>query len=245
MDYHKFRGRGPGATENRLGADGLFELTLRTSEKIEKKSLLFQSKINWMDDRKLLNEAIKLTNWREAAFVLNFTATEFEAIALDIVISCKGKRNDNMEVTPLDVFIGSEFLNGIVGDVDLKYDAVSRRLIWKAMTGEIVSTKFSIPQRIAIQMQAPGVNYGGFMKYDKSIDNEEIHNYRMNVSDEEILSLGVTYSATELKNARAKKALVYHSDILNLDDILCNKLMKSRMQEVNAAHDSLKVKIKK
>lgn len=44
IDYHKFRGRGPGATENKLGADGLFELTLELGRRVEKKHLCFNQK---------------------------------------------------------------------------------------------------------------------------------------------------------------------------------------------------------
>lgn len=245
IDYHKFRGRGPGATENKLGADGLFELTLKVGNRIEKKSLLFQSKINWLDDVNLIKEAIKLTTWREASFILNFTASEFEAIDLDSIIASRGKRNEKIRVISLDKFIGTTFLDCIVGDVDLKYDAVARRIIWRTTSGQIVATKFSIPQRISIQIIAPDIMYGHNFNYDKEISNDEIHDHRMEASEEEMLSLGDNYSAAELKKARASKALIYHSDAHTFGDEFLDGLMKRRMQEVNAAHDLLKIRVQK
>jgi len=245
IDYHKFRGRGPGATENKLGADGLFELTLKIGSRVEKKSLLFQSKINWTDDPNLIKETIKMTTWREAAFILNFTSKEFEAIDLDSVIASRGKRTDSMTITPLDKYIGTTFLDCIVGDVDLKYDAVSRKLIWRTVNGQVVATKFSIPHKIAIQIVAPNVTYGHDLKYDEEIPNDKIHDYRMDASEEEMLSLKDSYSNSELRKARATKAVIYHSDAHSFGDSLLDELMKRRMQEINAAHDKLKQKVKK
>ncbi len=245
IDYHKFRGRGPGATEKKLGADGVFELSLKVGSRVEKKSLLFQSKINWTNDPNLLNETIKLTTWREAAFILNFTPSEFEAIDIDSIIASRGKRNDSIGFTRLDKFIGTNFLDCIVGDVDLKYDAVSRKLIWRTIEGQIVATKFSVPHKIAIQIAAPNKTYGHNIKFDKEITNEEIHNYRMDASEEEMLSLSDNYTNTELRRARALKALIYHSDKLSLGDQLLDDLMKRRMQEINAAHESLRKRTKK
>ncbi|BAV08641.1 hypothetical protein SAMN05421788_101100 [Filimonas lacunae] len=242
INYHKFRGRGPGATENKLGADGIFELTLQIGNRVEKKSLLFQSKISWKDDPNILREAIKLTTWREAAFVLNFTPTEYEAIDLDTIIKSRGKRPSKINFTPLDQFIGENFLECIVGDIDLRYNATTRKLFWRTNDGQYVSTKFSIPQRIAIQINAPDLDTSN-SKY-REIKNEDIHNFRMNTSAEEILSLENNYSPNELKKARAAKALIYHSDAHSFGDKLLDELLKVRMQEINVAHDFLKSSIK-
>lgn len=243
IDYHKFRGRGPGATENKLGADGIFELTLKVGRKVEKKSLMFQSKINWTNDDNLIKETIKLTTWREASFILNFTPTEFEAIDIDSVVLSRGKRNDKIKITPLDKFIGTNFLDCVVGDVDLKYDGRARKLIWRTTTGQIVATKFSIPHKIALLISAPKAPYGHNFKFDKEIKNEEIPNYRMEASPEEMLNLSDNYSPDELKKAMASKSLIYHSGTYSFGDAILDELMKRRMQEINSAHDLLKQKI--
>ncbi len=245
IDYHKLRGRGPGATENKLGADGIFELTLKVGTRVEKKSILFQSKIDWSNDPNLIKEAIKLTTWREAAFILNFTSKEFEAIDLDSVIASRGKRTDIIKPVRLDKYIGTTFLDCIVGDVDLKYDGRSRRLIWRTIEGQIVATKFSIPHKIAIQVIAPNITHGHNLQFDKEIKNEDIHNYRMDASEQEVLSLDEKYSDTELKKARKSKIQIYHPDTYNFGDALLDELLKRRAQEINTAHDNLKQKIKK
>ncbi|MCE7060810.1 J domain-containing protein [Dyadobacter sp. CY343] len=245
INYVKFRGRGPGATENVLGADGLFELSLKVGNRIEKKSILFQSKIDWRDDPNLLKQAIKLTTWREAAFILNFTASKFEAIDLDSVIASRGKRSASIRSTNLDEYIGSNFLDCIVGDVDLGYDATSRKLIWRAKNGETVAIKFSIPQRIKIQISAPNRIHGNNLNYNKEIGVDEIHNYRMDASEEEILSLSEGYSAKDIRKALATQALAYHPDKQSFSDALTENLMKRRMQEINEANELLKIKIKR
>ncbi|MDR6563197.1 MULTISPECIES: J domain-containing protein [unclassified Arcicella] len=243
IDYHKFRGRGPGATENKLGADGIFELKLIVGTQVEKKSLMFQSKINLTNnDPKLINETIKLTTWREASFILNFTSTEFEAIDLDSIIATRGRRTNNMNVIPLDKFIGHNFLDCIVGDVDLKYDAISRKLTWRTTSGQFVATKFSIPQRISINITAPNNPFDHDLRFEKEILHDEIHNYRMDASEEEILSLNDNYTENEIKEARTSKALIYHSDRFSLGDSFLDSIMNRRMQEINSAYESLKRK---
>src|SRR5216684_2725852 len=80
LTYYKFRGRGPGATEKVLGADGLFALDLTIGSRTEQKTLLFQAKT--ADDaggRPLLEQSIKLSTWREAAFVLVYSESDFRA----------------------------------------------------------------------------------------------------------------------------------------------------------------------
>ncbi|MEB2776380.1 J domain-containing protein [Algoriphagus sp. D3-2-R+10] len=245
INYHKFRGRGPGATESLLGADGIFELSLKEGNYIQKKNLLFQSKMNWKDDPNLIQQTLKLTTWREAAFVLNFTPDVFEAIDLDTVISSRGKRLELTKTKKLDEFLGHDFLNCHVGDMDLKYDGKARKLIWRTNKGETVATKFSIPHRIAVEVKAPTRTHGNDMNYDREIPHDEIYKNRMEASKEDILSLEYNATLKELKKARIGKALIYHSDKFTFKDDLLNEIMKTRMHEVNQAHDSLKQKFKK
>jgi hypothetical protein len=73
IDYAKLRGRGPDAAEKALGADGILEMHVHTAEGVQRKAALFQAKKAWKSDGKLLEQALLLSNWREAAFVLNFT----------------------------------------------------------------------------------------------------------------------------------------------------------------------------
>jgi hypothetical protein len=79
IDYKKFRGRGPNATEFFLGADGILELTLDYGGRKDAKSLLFQSKTEWARDTALLTQAARLSTWREAAIFINYTPSAFYA----------------------------------------------------------------------------------------------------------------------------------------------------------------------
>jgi hypothetical protein len=237
IDYRKFRGRGPNATENILGADGLFELSLGIGNRVEKKTLLFQSKKDWTFDNNLVEQAIKLSTWREAAFIINFSENSFEAIDLDSILVSRGHRTENIRSKSLDKFIGEDFLNCIVGDFDLSYDAVSRKLIWRNMDDEIVATKFSIPQRITIKIDAPN-----HTKYKKIIKNEEIYNHRMYASEEDILSLEENYSEKDIKKARDKNAKIYHLDTNNNNNPFLNSILNRRMQEVNNSYEKIKNK---
>jgi len=239
ITYKKLRGRGPDSSEKRVGADGVFELMVRNGIRVETKSMLFQSKIYWQNDPNLFKQAIKLSTWREAAFLLNFTPSAIEAIDLDNTIMSRGKRQDETKSTNIDQFIGNDFLNCRVGDADLYYDAVKRILRWKSSDGSIVSTKFSIPNRLRITITAPsrGDDY-----YGRQISNEEIHNHRMDATAEDILSLGTSYSKSELKKARTLMAKIYHADTLDLSDLELVDLTNKRMQEINRAFDDLKSK---
>jgi hypothetical protein len=241
IDYFKFRGRGTNATERLLGADGLFELKLNYNNRIETKSLLFQSKLIWQRDPLLLSQSIKLSTWREAAFVLNYTPDSFQAFLLDDVIRAKGIFNDRLNKIPLDKFLGDFFLNCDVGDTDLTYDARSRKLIWRTRNGEIVGTKFSIPKRFRIKINAPQIG-GKQRKVDREIPNDEIHNFRMDASDEEILSFTRPFPGKKTKSTYKDLALTYHPDRYNTLDDLERIIMQRRMQEVNDSYYSLKNK---
>jgi hypothetical protein len=237
INYSKFRGRGHGATEKILGADGIFELTLQIGNITEKKSIMFQTKKDWDYDQNVLAQALKLTNWREAAFVLNFTRGSYEAYDLDTVISSRGRRPQTDSHIDLIEFLGGNFLDCVVGDVDLNYDSRNRKLTWFTMQGEYVTTKFSIPEKIRLKITAP--NPGGITKV---ISNDDVFAYRMDAAPEEILSLGRGYSEKDLKKARDEKAKTFHLDTSRSDDDFLNQLNNMRMQEVNSAHEKLKVK---
>ena len=235
VDYFKFRGRGKNATENILGADGLFELRLQLGYRTETKSLLFQAKKDWASHADLVAQCIKLSTWREAAFVMNYTQTAFEAFSLDDVLKAGGSRPQNPDPRELGDFLARDFLECLVGDTDLSYDPRARRLIWRAVSGEIVATVFEVKHRIRVNVKAPPSS--DHDRVDRQIPNSQIHNFRMEASDEEILSLPSGYSAKELKASRKALALVYHPDLYNEADDLLRQIINRRMQEVNDAYE--------
>src|SRR5437660_420339 len=110
IGYYKFRGRGKNATEKLTGADGIFELIVTGPARSQKKSLLFQAKNNWTNDIHLLEQSIKLSNWREAAFVLNYLPNQIEAYLLDDVVKSRGVKSEDVGSMPLADFLSRNFL---------------------------------------------------------------------------------------------------------------------------------------
>ncbi len=245
IDYYKFRGRGRNATENFLGADGIFEIQLNTRYRTEKKSLLFQAKKEWSNDKNLFEQCIKMSTWREAAFVLNYTPNEFQAYTLDDVIKSQGLKSKTLKGFDLSEFLNNTYLDCLIGDTDLNYDARARMLTWRAMSGEIVATEFSVDNRLAIKIDAPAHRLRINTNADRVISNAEIYNFRMQADPDEILSLKPEYTEKELDVAYKKLAKTYHSDVFAHDEELLNEIMKRRMQEINGAHDYVYANYKK
>ncbi len=152
LDYYKFRGRGAGATERILGADGVFEVRLVIGGRLTQKSLLFQAKNNWSSDPSLLSQCIKLSTWREAAFVLNYTPDGFLAYSIDEVIRTRGVKRRQPSATPFAEYLGGQFLDCLVGNTNLHYDPRKRKLIWRTMNNEVVATRFSLGHRFAVKV---------------------------------------------------------------------------------------------
>lgn len=237
ISYSKFRGRGINATENCIGADGIIELEITRGNRKERKSILFQSKQDWVSDSRLLEQCVLLSTWREASFVLNYTPYEYLAYDIDSVIASRGKNTKILDAKNIVDFLGYNFLNCEVGDTDLRYDAINRHLKWRTVDGISVATKFSIPNRLKVSIKAP--IFDGDYKHIKLVDNNDVHNYRMDASESEMLSLPYNHSIDEVKKAKRKMALIYHPDKTNFLDDLHKEIFNRRMQEINKASEIL------
>jgi len=238
INYKKFRDKGNNATERIIGADGIFELEVKSTNRIEKKSVLFQSKKNLYNDPKLVEQALLLSTWREASFILNFEPDNYDVYSIDSILKSRGKRPINEKQKNLRDLLTNDFLECKIGDADLQYDAVKRLLIWRSIKGVKVATKFSIPHRIQMRINAPAKTFRS-NRYSKELDHSEIHNYRMDASQEEMLSLSGEYSKEELTKAKKKMSLLYHPDKFNLLDGLQKDIANRRMQEILDAHNDL------
>jgi hypothetical protein len=228
ITYRKFRGRGPRATEKALGADGIFELKLELGGRVEQKSLLFQAKVAGEGGRGLLEQCIKLTTWREAAFVLVFSESAITAVSLDEAIRRRGTTGVDTGKS-LDLYLGTDFLDCEIGDNELHYDARKRRLIWRSMNGEIVATQFSVGHRISFKVQAP------IRDVDRMITPEEIYQFRMQVSDDDLLGIRSNLDPTTVKNAQRQLLATYHPDGFSELDEDMRQIITRRMQETNVA----------
>jgi len=242
FNYYKFRGRGPKPTENILGADGIFEFGIQYGDRFQKKSVLFQSKNDLKTDRELFNQSLKLSTWREAAFVLNFTPDKIESFYLDDVIKSNGTRRNIVNSFELYDFLCNVFLECLIGDMDLEYDGRTHRLTWLTQSNNKVNTKFAVKNRFSLKVVPPKYKDDS---YGAEIPNSEVHNHRMKFSPEDLFLLEYTFTKKELTKARNKYAQIYHSDVNNDLDELMKHIQKRRMQEGNYAYEELKHKARK
>jgi hypothetical protein len=238
INYTKFQSKGKVATGEQMGADGILEMRVQNGEGENRRAILFQAKNSWNDDLNLAGQALRLSHWREAAFVLNYTENCVEAFRLDNVIRSRGKRANAGQPISLSRFLGEEFLRCKVGDLDLHYDARNRRLTWRDMKEQLVSVDFFIGSRIEIKAVAHNTKLRG----PKRISPQDLREHRMFATPEDILGIELNATEDQMTAARNRVALTYHPDRVASDDQLLKDISKLRMQEANAAVDARKTK---
>jgi hypothetical protein len=242
ITYYKFRGRGPRAPESFLGADGIVELNVTIGSRQEQKSLLFQAKVAGHGGRDLLEQALKLSTWREAATIFIYGESGYRALSIDPVIASRGiLQLDGGR--PLNEYLGLDFLECLVGDTELQYDARRRRLAWRAMDGERIATRFALGHRIGIFVSSPQKR-GAPSDVHRVVDPEQAHLYRMEAEDIQVLGLETGATARAIRAARNKLALTYHPDAFGDLSALLRDAATRRMQEINAAVDRITAKRK-
>lgn len=234
LQYRKFRGRGPGATEKLLGADGIFELALERKGSTEIKSLLFQSKMEGAADPHLVDQCAKLSTWREAAVILSYSPEAISAVSIDDALAARGSL-ERAPSMPLAAYMHDLFLPCSVGDNDLRYNARSRMLVWRTMSGEIVATRFPLKQRIRVKVQPPG---SSALAFDREIRTEDIHRYRMDAKPDELLTTSPGMPAASPNKAIKALSKIYHPDLYGSFSDETREMVKVRMQEFNEAYQS-------
>lgn len=242
ISYTKLRGRGANATERFLGADGIFELTVNYGIREDTKSLLFQAKTDWRRDTSLIDQAAKLSTWREAAIFINYTPTAFYAYSVDAVLRSHGTEADAKNRLSLRDALTKHFLNCRIGNMDLRYDPVARRLTWRDLGGAVVATKFSVPHRMRVKIDSP--NAKEHVDYEKLISPEEIHQHRMHAEPEELLTPLLAEATASPKEQRRTLSMTYHPDRYSEGDQLFRDLMNRRMQEFNWAYDTIEAALR-
>ena len=212
LKYRKFRGRGAGATEKKLGADGIFEVLLNDSGRVQSKSMLFQSKMAGPGGaRQLAEQCAKLSTWREAAAVFSYATSGFEAMTLDAVLGARGDLR-NAKGLPLDEFLANVFVKCVVGDTDLRYVSDHKMLTWIDNNSQRVATRFTVRHRFKIGVKAPGYPQSDLAGFNEIL-NDEIAKHRMRVNNRDLL--GVDYNATTREIAAKQRQLmkIYHPDM--------------------------------
>jgi hypothetical protein len=233
LTYRKFRGRGPKATEKRLGADGIFELVLNGRGGPQVKSMLFQSKMEGSGDaRGLVTQCAQLTTWREAAAVLSYGPDQFDAFTLDAALGAKGHLPTTSGV-PLADFLADTFVGCEIGDTDLRYHADERMLTWRDTAGDRIATRFAAKHRLRISVKPPTFHWSD-LHIANEISADEIAKHRMAVSDRNMLGLDWEASSAQAKRAQKSITKVYHPDLWQGWPDIVRDAMEARTKEVQA-----------
>ena len=129
IKYSKFRGRGEGAEESVLGADGIFQIEIEdvVSGALRTKGLLFQAKKHTNRDRK---ELLKQTDAMNdlvpgGACVIEYGPTSYQAFNATSVLHEDGVRTGRDR---LGDYLAGQFLPCLVGKWGLYYE-VNRNVL--------------------------------------------------------------------------------------------------------------------
>lgn len=231
IDYTKFRGRGKDATETQIGADGIFQIRVRGVQVEGQKSVLFQSKMGKPTGKQPKEQALMMSNWREASVFLSYEREGIGVFSLDQVMA-----GDFAVGETFSDFFLNRYLQCYVGDSDLTYDARKRILHWRDERGDSVAVKFRIPQRLRVNIRSPLTASEPL----GLIDSSQIHEHRMDSSPEERLGLTEDFDSADLKRAKKSIARLYHPD--RARDLLAElkAIMNRRMAETNDAYTKIR-----
>jgi hypothetical protein len=233
IEYTKFRGRGNDATESKIGADGIFEIRLHGVEVEGQKSILFQSKMGKPNGGQAREQALVMSNWREASIFLSYEPKSISVFSLDAVLNGNPTRGQ-----PFSDFFIDQYLACHVGDSDLTYDAKARILHWRDENGDRIAVKFRIPQRLRVDVHSPFTPFSS----TKVISSDKIHQHRMDSNFEERLGLDGNFSLSDLKRARKSIARLYHPDSSPSLTEELKTVMNRRMAEFNDAYVAIQNK---
>jgi hypothetical protein len=235
IEYTKFRGRGPNASESFLGADGIFEVRVMGPEVDGRKSVLFQAKMEAVLGADALEQALDLSNWREAAVFVVYQERAITVYPIDAVLRTQIAGSPVRGVSFSDFFLGT-FLACRMGDSDLEYDAKSRLLLWRDDSRRRVGVQFAIPHRIRVSIKSPAASSKRF----KRITPDAMGEHRLDSTAMERMGLEDDFTPKQLKQAMREAALAFHTDRLQqLPDPL-KAILNTRMGEINAAFAELK-----
>lgn len=238
LHYRKFRGRGAGATEKVLGADGIFELTLDGINKTETKSILFQSKMKGSSSAGLVEQCARLSTWREAAFVILYGDDGFDATTIDATLQTRGAV-ETAPVQPLASFLTDEFLACHVGDNDLRYQSEKRQLSWRTINQETVAVRFPIAHRFRLKVTPPKRGHREPW-IERHIAPSEVHRYRMEVGAEDLLKVQSRPEIVAPSAVIRSLSKIYHPDLFGQFSPETQELVKVRLQEFNEAHQQVR-----
>ena len=185
----------------------------------------------------LFRQAVVMSTWREAAFVVEYSPEGVAAVGLDDVIAARGKSLGQAARRPFDEFIVDQFIGCKIGDRDLLYDSRRKRLYWRNVGKELVIAPFAVKHSFRINVKPPWYTDATLPQPDRELKLDEIHLNRMLATPSEILGVGAAPTKDELKKARRQLAQLYHPDKAGTMDEQIRAALTRRMAEANAAYD--------
>lgn len=247
ITYSKFGSKSQDATESIVGADGILEIRVGSPERDQRKSALFQAKNTLKRDPKLIEQCAKMSIWREAAFVISYTAKGYKAYTLDDILIAQGsiaKANNGTPVAPwiIDTFIGCR-----IGHSDLYYNKDERRLYWlreKLSEGEYewnrrVWVDFSPKYLIHIDVTPPNWQWSGALE----IKPDKIPLSRLEFTSSDLFGIEAPFTLTQLKKRRAELLHAYHADKSHHVSNDIQALLNARTREIIQAFSELSEKV--
>jgi hypothetical protein len=106
------------------------------------------------------------------------------------------------------------------------------------MAGQIMSTRFKLGHRVRIDISTPRRGHSG--DSDTEVANQDVHKYRMQATDNEVLSVEQRAKSSAIDSAYKQAALAYHPNKFNELDDLEKAILTRRMQELNEARERLR-----
>jgi len=144
VSYKKIRGRGAGAPEKRLGADGIFQIRVSDAagNTIRTKGLPFQCKKGWQGaDPKLGRQAGNMVTEAGDGIVIDYTPEGYTACSAAQAVQAEGNRRSVDGMKPLGQMLGNDFLECRRGKVGLAYNPE------QGAFGHVISTEVTALHR--------------------------------------------------------------------------------------------------
>lgn len=218
ITYNKFSDKGKNSEESYIGADGIIEIMVGRYE-LTKKSALFQCKKIGNHYNNTLDQAAKLSNWREASFFILFSQEKSSILSIDAVIKEKKIPKNGGEIG-VDDFLIEHFLACKIGDGDIKYYADKKRLSWRSQDGSYVNACFGIRHRLRLEVLPPP-HYYRAEPFGTELSLERIHDFRLDSAYEDL-------SEVQLKSLLK----IYHPDTLVKVNDQTKRIYEIRTREI-------------
>jgi hypothetical protein len=245
ITYSKFRSKARDATESIIGADGIVEITVGSSQRDQRKSALFQAKNIILFDSKLIEQCAKMSIWREASFVISYSANGYFAYSIDDILQSGGIITKAKNGIPLATWFIDTFIGCRIGHPNLYYVKDERRLYWERQHSskredgsEWIWVDFSPKHLIQLEVSPPNWE----MSRATEIFPSEISLSRIIFTPEDLFGIEAPFTMMQLKKRRAELLHAYHSDKYHRLRKDIQELLDARVKEINRAFSELSKK---